>query len=361
MAKADESTRRDEPNRLDDHKRVLENALENATDDTLDEELADLFSAFSGVKASDELKSATLAAIFALDKQGEGEGAAVASAVGAAGATEAIETTEPTVAAKSTEAAKPSPIAETAPVAASATSTQPHVTATAGGKQARSTRKAKWRAIRIGAIAACLALALTGGVAYATPAKYYDIEQGDTTVTLGVNVFGITVSATSPDDAGTGIIDATNLCNMPYEQSLERAIESFEQHDPTAPVAFGPQGGERTIVEPPNMQNAQGTQGNQGAQNPQGEAQGQGSGWDGQAGQPQGGSADTGQPQGGEQPQGEPQGGESSPGGENPQGGEPADNTGAPDGGQTPDSPQGAGGGEQPQGGNAGGAPGQQR
>lgn len=187
-------------------------ALGVTPDELCDDELVNLFAAFDEVGASDELKDATMARI------------------GVSG-----------------EAA---PAGEAAVGQASADSGKPEVKALAGGKHAKRTRKAKWRAIRVAAVAACLTLALSGGVAYAVPVSYYDVQQDGSTLTLGVNAFGFTVSATSEGEVGDRLVSSTELCNMPYEESLSRAIGAMEELNPEAPIEYGPKGGERVTVEP---------------------------------------------------------------------------------------------------------------
>ena len=175
-----------------------------------DEELKDLFSAFDDVSASDELKSETLANILA--------------------------------AAKAEDESKPTP------------DNVVQITSSSEARPTRPSRKARWRAMRVAILAACLALALGGGIAYAVPASYYEITQSGTTISLGVNVFGITVSATSNDDAGKELIGSAALCNVPYQTSLERALEQMEGTNPAEPIAFGPRGAEPELVRPQNAQ-----------------------------------------------------------------------------------------------------------
>ena len=247
------------------------------------DELFNLFSSFDEVSASDELKEATLSRILALAAEDD-------AAVDADPAS-----------APAASPAKPS----------AATG----MTAIAGGKAGkapRSSRRSKWRAIRIAAVAACLAMALSGGIAYATPASYYEIEQDGTTITLGVNCFGITVNASSGSDDGLEIIEATDLRNLPYEDAIAHAIEAMESRNPDKPVEFGPQGGEHEVANP---------------QEPQGDSTSP------ESGQPQ----DEGQPADEGQPQGER---ESAPQGEAPSAEAPAGESGQP-GNQAPDNRRG--------------------
>ena len=210
--------------------KALEGKLDDAPCDTtleLDDELANLFAAFDDVSASDELQEATMARILA------------------AAGDKAIES-----APAETETSLPTETQIPATIAANPPETPASIKAVAGDSQRKADRRAKWRAIRVAALAACLTLALTGGVAYATPATYYEVAQGQSTVTLGVNCFGVTVSAVADDETSREVVESADLCNVPYEESLARTIERMEEHDPTSPVEFGPRGGERETIEP---------------------------------------------------------------------------------------------------------------
>ena len=206
-------------NELEPHNDKRLNA-ENATLDELelDNELCNLFDAFDEVCASDELQEATLARIFAevpamadncFDNQAPEEPACDGS----------------------------SPSAQ--------------IKVIAGGKPKSSTKKAKRRTFRVAAVAACLALSLGGGVAYAAPATYYEIEQGDARVTLGVNLFGITVSATADNDMARELVESSNLTNIPYEQSIARTIEQMQASNPDEPIEYGPRDGAHELAPTP--------------------------------------------------------------------------------------------------------------
>lgn len=161
-----------------------------------DEELKELFSAFDDVSASESLKSSTLDFIMA---------AAPAAPLGS----------------------EAQPPAE----AAAPQQSTPVVTAARGKKRAAS----KWRAFRVAAVAACLTLTLTGGVAYATPASHVVLVQGDAVIELDVNCFGITISA-SANDAGQQLLSESGTLNVPYEDSVARVSDSMRASNPTVPV-----------------------------------------------------------------------------------------------------------------------------
>ena len=157
-----------------------------------DDELRDLFSAFDDVSASDSLQASTLDFIMS-------------------SAAAAPETAE----------------AEGTP------SQVPAVTVERGGKARVRNR---WRAMRTAAVAACLALALTGGAAYAYPASTVVVTQGDTTIEMQVNVFGQVLSASANDRETQDLIDHMGLVNTQYADSVSRVSDSLKESNPKTPV-----------------------------------------------------------------------------------------------------------------------------
>lgn len=142
----------------------------------IDAEFENLFSAFDDVSASEFLKASTIAAITE-SQQGE----------------------------------------------------KPRAVAT--GTVSKPSRKARFRAIRVAAIAACLVMALTGGAAYAIPASTVAVTQGDTTVSLGVNVFGVIVSATSDSVEGEKVVESSEPLFKPYEEGLVRMVDALDERN----------------------------------------------------------------------------------------------------------------------------------
>lgn len=206
--------------------------LDNFDEEFSDDEMSRLFSAFDEVSAPDDLKDATLARILEQDSSAEDESLGAGSS-----SNEKLEpiSSQPSASLDSTlPAREKGNVSEIRPVAKKGPS--------------QVSRRAKWRAIRVAAIAACLTLALGGGIAYATPATYYDITQDNATITLGVNCFGITISATSDNEAGNELIASTDLRNIPYEESLTRAIEAMQKSEPDKSIEYGVQGGEHETV-----------------------------------------------------------------------------------------------------------------
>lgn len=147
-----------------------------------DMDFAELFSSLDSVKASDDLKTATLDAIFA----GVGN--------------------DPTPEDKSskTNVVK-----------------LPHKSSR--GKK-NSTR------LRIAGIAACVALAGTIGTAYTMPRSYASIDSGDTNLTLGINALGMTVSAESDSEQGKKLIADSDLVNKDYRESIGTVATNIATH-----------------------------------------------------------------------------------------------------------------------------------
>lgn len=188
-----------------DAKALISPADRADADAIADEEFEELFGAFDDVSASDSLKAATLEFI---TRASEGEQCAANSDA------EARRT------------------GEGAPVGAVRKS------------GASSQRRAKLRVIRVAALAACLVLALTGGVAYATPASHITVTQGETAIDLDVNCFGITVSATSDGEDGQAIVDENELRNLSYKDALARTLDALYSTRPDEPVEVTVDAGE---------------------------------------------------------------------------------------------------------------------
>lgn len=183
---------------------MAENTQEGfAVDDLADDELDGLFSAFDGMGASDALKAKTLGAIAAL----------------------------PTAAAASTAVSQASaPVAPVEPA--------PRPTAQAGGKAARKAMRSPFRFAKVAAVAACVSAALVGGVAYAMPTSHVLLVQGDASIELGVNRFGMVISAESDNDAGRAIIDSNGLLHVSYEDALVRAAGAMDSSLPDGQLAL---------------------------------------------------------------------------------------------------------------------------
>lgn len=265
--------------------------LEDGESNGLDAEFTDLFAAFDDVRASDDLVANALSRISEVGEEND----------------------------RRQENAKAVP-EKAGPEHAASVSAGAEKS---GGKAV--VRKARFRAMRVAALAACLVLALTGGVAYAVPSSYVAVNQGDGGVELGVNVFGITVSARALDEAGERVVEAVDLLHKGYSESLDGAVAAMEGERPDEPVDVhvesGPQG-QRERLEEAGRE----VMGRHGGATPQGEPS--------ESGQPQSSAPDVRQPQGAAPDAGQPQG--ASPDAGQPQGSQP--NGAQPNNGNQPDS-----------------------
>ena len=150
-------------------------------------ELKELFSQLDGISASEQLKTATLDAIFA--KMGE----------------------------ESSEAAPAFAVVEGG-------------TAGKGRTPARDARRLPSLLPRVAAIIVALMLA-GGGVAYALPASHISITSGDTTVDLGVNIFGVTVDASADTAEGAELLDDLVVRGKGYEDAMELVASGLDERE----------------------------------------------------------------------------------------------------------------------------------
>lgn len=184
--------------------------LPNASDDpgtsedfASDDEFSALFATFDETHASAELKSATLAKIVDAENAGEA----------------------------------PAQLGSKTPVKVI---------------KGSSARRSKRRALQLIALAACLAFALVGGTAYATPTAHVQIGSGSSSIDLGVNCFGIAVSAKSDDETLNQRISESQLDNKPAAEAIEKAVALFDQIEPTQAVEVSVQSdddGQKSYLE----------------------------------------------------------------------------------------------------------------
>ena len=195
-----------------------------------DDELFELFSALDDVSASDELKRATIAKIAAASGSANETDADANPAIAVVGAD--TETLPAITAVGADTDANPA-------ITASTTAVKAHPAITAVKTSGKAKRKSRWRTIRVAALAACLVLALSGSIAYATPVSYVEVTQGDdTSISLGVNCFGIAITATSHDKTGEAVLKSIDLRNMPSDEATDRAAEALESMRPEKPVSI---------------------------------------------------------------------------------------------------------------------------
>jgi hypothetical protein len=78
-------------------------------------------------------------------------------------------------------------------------------------------------------------LILGGGIAYTMPASNVEVALGESKVTLGVNVFGVTVSAQADGNDAKETLKKIEVHNMRLEDSMERLLSAYEEdHGPNS-------------------------------------------------------------------------------------------------------------------------------
>lgn len=163
--------------------------MDERTDDMNDMDdmdFAKLFSSLDSVKASDDLKTATLDAIFA------GAGS------------------DPTTDDNSDDGDHEPKVVKF-----------PH-------KNSRN--RSNSRRLRIAGIAACFALIGTIGTAANMPRSYASIDYDGTNLTLGINSLGVTVSADADSEKGKKLIEDNDLTNMDYRDSVGTVATTIATH-----------------------------------------------------------------------------------------------------------------------------------
>ena len=191
--------------------------LDLVTDDELSpDELVRLFSALEDMRADDNLKSATIARIF-------GKATAVSEPAG-------------NCEAAADDASDNESTGQCASIATNKTVAE----SASGTPDANNTRKSwrqKVRVIRIMAIAACLALALAGGAAYALPSAHVQISNSTSSIDMGINRFGIVVTTNTDDEELRPLLQSESI-NVPADEALNKACSLLEKADPNSPVEF---------------------------------------------------------------------------------------------------------------------------
>lgn len=82
---------------------------------------------------------------------------------------------------------------------------------------------------RLVALAACLLVLLLGMASWFAPVSTMRVTQGDMTVDLGVNVYGIAVSSRANGSVGEQVIARTDVRNCHYEDALEQVLASYDK------------------------------------------------------------------------------------------------------------------------------------
>lgn len=209
-----------------------------------DLELERLFKSMDEVRASDELKASTLAAIF--EQLDEGPVDAEEREVARTAVRPALALVTDDGASDASDARVEVP---TASVATDARAGEPTASVTAGARvgeptasvatgedkaEAGAAKKAvrprrRRFGLKVAAAVLVVAIGLGGVLSYAIPASHVTVSAGDTTFDLGVNVYGTTVSATANSDDGRAAISSAEVHNVGFQDALGRLIDAYDQ------------------------------------------------------------------------------------------------------------------------------------
>ncbi len=206
---------------------------EHEANEALDLEFERLFSALDDVKASEELKASTLSTILALEAE-ENQPLdetlvhpAQRFTVIEGGKSLESETSDQTVVMTRPDAGDASDASQGNHTVAMPQPKADDATIAVQGSAAR--RKGRWR-WRVAAILLAMAIGVGGSVAYALPATHVYATTGDATFDLGVNVFGITVTAEATNADGEDILRGVDVRNVRFEDAWERVLTAYEAH-----------------------------------------------------------------------------------------------------------------------------------
>lgn len=188
-----------------------------------DLELERLFKSMDEVRASDELKASTLAAIF--EQLDEDPAEVPADAEEHEEAQTAVRPALTLVAEDGASDAGDAKVDEPAVLVATG---EGEAEADAAKKTARPRRRGFGLKVAAAAVLV-VAVGLGGVLSYAIPASHVTVSAGDTTFDLGVNVYGTTVSATANSDAGNAVISSAEVRNVGFEDALGRLIDAYDQ------------------------------------------------------------------------------------------------------------------------------------
>ena len=82
--------------------------------------------------------------------------------------------------------------------------------------------------LRVAAVALVAVLGVAGGLAYALPVSHVVLTMDDTTFDLGMNVFGMTVSASSGNAAGTSTLTKAQVRNKTLDDAIKTLMGAYE-------------------------------------------------------------------------------------------------------------------------------------
>lgn len=186
--------------------------------ETTDQELIEFFSAFDEIHASDELKDATLAKVFSMmdteEEQGDLDAPPTFTVI--EGGRDA-SMTEDSPASSSNK--------ELTTATDSADLYHPTLSVSTSNAAHKHRLRSKLRMRIAAAVAAVAIIGTAGGVAYAVPSNHVQITEGDTTVEMGVNIFGVTVATTANTDEGKAVLDAVDVRDKGFEDAFGAIID----------------------------------------------------------------------------------------------------------------------------------------
>ena len=105
----------------------------------------------------------------------------------------------------------------------------------ASAPEASARKRKRGFHLRVAAAFLAVALILGGGIAYTMPASNVEVALGESKVTLGVNVFGVTVSAKADGSDAKETLKKIEVHNMRLEDSMERLLSAYEEdHGPNS-------------------------------------------------------------------------------------------------------------------------------
>ena len=93
---------------------------------------------------------------------------------------------------------------------------------------ARSARGGAWR-LRVAAGLLVLALGCGGAIAYAVPVSHLMVEADGATFDIGVNVFGMAVSAEADSEDGKAALQDADVHHMRMEDALGRILDAYDK------------------------------------------------------------------------------------------------------------------------------------
>ncbi|MDO4537683.1 MAG: hypothetical protein Q4B54_05930, partial [Coriobacteriales bacterium] len=141
---------------------------------------------------------------------------------------------------------------------------EPKLSRAATGAHMRRPVRRKASRVRLGVIAACLVVVIAGVASWMLPISSVEVTSDNYAVKLGMNVFGVAVTAQAEDELGQEVLNQTDIRNMGSDDARERLQETFERLYPE----LTPEVKEDTKPENANTPGTTGSAGNASVQDP---------------------------------------------------------------------------------------------